>query len=98
MRCLVWWQQPSMLCCFACWLIYTAQTTVFPPLACHRTRSSTATVSNASGGMGSASCHVLRITRDALGRMAQEAPGALHVLQVGLVSVLLSPAVVMEAV
>ncbi|PRW58874.1 sulfate transporter [Chlorella sorokiniana] len=46
-----------------------------------RTRSSTATVSNAGVGAGSASCHVLRITREALGRMAVEAPGALHVLQ-----------------
>jgi len=33
-------------------------------------------------GVGSAACHVLRITRDALGTMAVEAPGALHVLQV----------------
>ena len=42
-------------------------------------------MSNPGIGVGSTACHVLRITRDALGRMAEEAPSALHVLQVGLV-------------
>ena len=55
----------------------------------HRSRSSTAAVSSSSaaastGGRGSSSggsCRVLQLTREALGRMALEAPAALHVLQ-----------------
>jgi hypothetical protein len=57
----------------------------------HRSRSSTAAISSSSssaaastGGRGSSSggsCRVLQLTREALGRMAVEAPAALHVLQ-----------------
>ena len=50
----------------------------------NRPRSSSATVSggNGNGGSGSSgTCQVLVLTREALGRMAAEAPAALHVLQ-----------------
>ena len=53
-----------------------------------RPRSSSASVASlgAAGGGGGAggsgACRVLRLTRDALGRMAAEAPAALHILQV----------------
>lgn len=49
----------------------------------HRPRSSCATVAGLGGGSaaGSGACRVLRIGRADLGRMAAEAPSALHVLQ-----------------
>lgn len=52
----------------------------------HRTRSSSAVVGSGGGGDGGGgdgSCRALQISREALGRMAMEAPAALHFLQVG---------------
>jgi hypothetical protein len=54
----------------------------------HRTRSSSAVVGGGGGdggscGDGDGSCRALQISREALGRMAVEAPAALHFLQVG---------------
>ncbi|KAI3438511.1 hypothetical protein D9Q98_000939 [Chlorella vulgaris] len=50
----------------------------------HRTRSSSAVVGSGGGGDGGGgdgSCRALQISREALGRMAMEAPAALHFLQ-----------------
>lgn len=50
-----------------------------------RPRSSRAVVAGLGGGSAarSGACRALRITRADLGRMAAEAPTALHILQVG---------------